>query len=97
MRKGYVNFREAVKARGKCKKELQHFLTQMSKIYYDHENHRCEPKCTCSDIFHKGFRSIIVIEDKTLDLLIRPNETAHPMNYYYFMDELTSLLQQSQR
>lgn len=92
MRKGYVHFREVIEARMKCRKELRHFLTQMSKKYYDRDDHVCDPEFLAS--FRNCFRSTVVFEDEDLDLLIRPDETAQRLNY--FINELTSFLQQSQ-
>lgn len=92
MRKGNVNFREVVEARMKYRKELRHFLTQISKKYYDHDDHVCDAEFLAS--FRNCFRSTVVFEDEDLDLLIRPDETAQRLNY--FMNDLTSFLQQSQ-
>jgi len=93
MRKGHINFKELIKAGLKCKKELRCFMTQISEDnYYSHF------------IFDKSgsynrtyLHKTININDEDLNFLISPYERTHSWNYYFVLDELKDLIEQSQR
>ncbi|EZA53435.1 hypothetical protein DMN91_004510 [Ooceraea biroi] len=90
-----INFKELTKAGVKCMKELRHFLTEMNKKYYRHIYYeRLED--TVSLRMRYDNNNHVNVNEEDIHLLIHPDEAAHPLNYYFLIDELTSLLKRSE-
>ncbi|RLU16242.1 hypothetical protein DMN91_012002 [Ooceraea biroi] len=94
MYKGYLDFEELVKARTKCRKEIQQFVTQMSKKYYIHYHQYLNWRVSveCGSFFSFTHYMNMFIDEEELNLLLHPNETPHYLYYYLLMEELTSFL-----
>jgi len=94
------DFKKLVEIRLKCKTQLRHYLAQMNRKWYDvfdnilRHNHICEYLAVQNLFEDKGN---LYVEEKDLDLLICQNNEGHHMNYYFIMDELTAILEESER
>jgi len=94
------DFKKLVEIRLKCKTQLWHYLAQMNRKWYDvfdnilRYSHICEYLAVQNSFEDKGN---LYVEEKDLDLLIRQNNEGHHMNYYFIMDELTAIVEESER
>jgi len=97
-----LNFEELMNVRMKCNTQLRDFLTEISKKWFrDVDIYINEAEFSLHSHISFDIRTVylnnIYIDEKSFDLLIRHNNDGHPMNYYFLLDELTSILEKSKR
>jgi len=97
-----LNFEELMNVRTKCNTQLRDFLTEISKKWFrDVDIYINEAEFSLHSHVSFDIRTIylnnIYIDEKSFDLLIHHNNDGHPMNYYFLLDELTSILEKSKR
>lgn len=96
----HINFKQLVRARITCRKQLVHYLAYLSEKCY--KQIRWHPKLS---LYTKQATNVhICLEDLNMfvnvtdiDFMIQENNEGHGMNYYFLTDELTNFLEQSQR
>jgi hypothetical protein len=101
MYKGIPNFKKLVQIRLKCKTQLRNFLVELNRRWYNvidnlvKYNYLCNCLCVQKRTFKDGGN--FHVDKYDLDFLIRRNNNGHRMNYYFIMDELTDILEESKR
>ncbi|RLU16003.1 hypothetical protein DMN91_011761 [Ooceraea biroi] len=100
--KEYLDFKELVRARLNCRKELRPFLTKLSEKHYYcfYESLLSEDitwRMWLDEYRYRRYSKKVFVEEKELDALMHSNKVIHHLYYYLLMDELRSLYKRSQR
>jgi len=88
-----LNFKELIKLRIKWKNDLQKYLQNLSVEFFnkfEYKNLKQCGKCRCNNCIDH-----IHINEQDLYFLIHEYNEGHPMNYYFLLDELNSLIKLS--
>lgn len=90
IRKRHLDFKELMKLRINCNKNLLNYLAYISEKNYKNQKHYYE---TC-DYQNEADKFISTID---LDILTHRNDDDYIINYYFLIDELTNFIEQSKR
>jgi len=97
----HLNFEELMDVRMKCSKQLRDYLAEMNKKWFRNEQEYLNmPKMAIFSHIPFDTRVIynnVYVDDESLNFLIRENNNGHPMNYFFLLEELTSLLKKSDK
>jgi len=90
-----VDFKELVKLRIKCSINLLDYLKVLNKKFFGIFEYKKLKHCGQ----HACYNCIdhVYIDNQDLDFLIYEYNGAHPMNYYFLLDELSSIFQKPHR
>lgn len=83
IRKTHLDFKELMKLRINCNKNLLNYLAYISEKHYKNQNYQNDADKFISTI--------------DLDILTHRNDDDYIINYYFLIDELTNFIEQSKR
>lgn len=95
MHKIHIKFKELVRARITCRKQLLHYLAYLSEKNYNQIQLLKDISMNMQFRIRDDMNLFVSAMD--LDLMIHENNEKHGLNYYFLTDELRTFLEQSQR